>query len=431
MRYVVFLVLVLFTNLLAAKSPQGILLGPITGHQTDSSAILWILVTDQPDSIKHLVPNQKIKNFDQLDAYLFNYSMEQNFDAIFYNKKDLNYINHISTLKITLSKGSYEFFGEEEDGTYKVTTQKDYSFLVGSGLFDNQDASEEDQKPFAILDAMSKKYPDFMIWLGDNINYQDKRLDSYEKLFMDQVKLRTNPTVAEFMTSCPQFAIWDDLDHQNTDAATTSALGKDQELDLFKQFWPNSNFGTENTKGTFNHFRHEDAEFFMLDNRFHKTPGVTMFGRAQMAWLKKKLSASRANFKFIVSGSPILAESKNGEDLNDFPDEKQELLAFIKQQDISGVIFLNGDRPYSELNFQYRSGTYPLHEFTCSPLSNTTNTATTTKNPLRVKKTLVKKRNFGRITISGKLNERICKLEVFDHTGVMAWSYTLDIIELQ
>lgn len=270
-----------------------------------------------------------------------------------------------------------------------------------------------------------------MIWLGDNINYQDKRLDSYETLFMDQVKLRTDPRVAKFMTSCPQFAVWDDLDGQSDDGSPNSKLDKDQELDIFKQFWPNPDFGTEKTKGTFYNFKYEDSDFFLLDNRFHKQAGVTMLGREQMVWLKKKLSESRANFKFIVSGSQVLAENKNGEDLGDFPEEKEELLTFIKLQEISGVIFLNGDRPYSELNFQYRSGTYPLHEFTCSPLSSTDNTGTTSKNPLRVKKTLVKKRNFGRVTISGKQNSRVCKLEVFDHTGVMSWSYTLDIIELQ
>ncbi|EMG19930.1 hypothetical protein LEP1GSC037_2045 [Leptospira interrogans str. 2006001854] len=62
-----------------------------------------------------------------------------------------------------------------------------------------------------------------------------------------------------------------------------------------------------------------------------------------------------------------------------------------------------------------------IYDLTVSPLTSKPYSPDSEKNPLRVEKTLVDKRNFGTISISGKRNERKLVLQIFDVYGKELW----------
>jgi alkaline phosphatase D len=53
--------------------------------------------------------------------------------------------------------------------------------------------------------------------------------------------------------------------------------------------------------------------------------------------------------------------------------EHQELLQFIKDNGISGVVLLSGDRHFTELTRRDNKEFYPFYDFTCSAISSIPN----------------------------------------------------------
>ena len=55
----------------------------------------------------------------------------------------------------------------------------------------------------------------------------------------------------------------------------------------------------------------------------------------------------------------------------DFPNERQDLLTFIQEENINGVLFFSGDRHHSEIYVDNNDGyRYGFYDLTCSPLSS-------------------------------------------------------------
>ena len=112
----------------------------------------------------------------------------------------------------------------------------------------------------------------------------------------------------------------------------------------------------------------------MLDCRYNKTPETDdnpeLWGKAQLAWLKNALKASDEPIKFITNGIQVLNNLLGAETCAHYQAERQELLDFIRDEKIEGVIFLTGDRHFTQLEKQNLAGIYPLYDFTCSALTS-------------------------------------------------------------
>ena len=114
----------------------------------------------------------------------------------------------------------------------------------------------------------------------------------------------------------------------------------------------------------------------MLDDRFFKSPNdrltgeKTIIGSTQFEWLIDALSSSKATFKIIVIGGQVLNPSARFENYENYPKEKEKLLSEIEANKIKGVLFLTGDRHFSELSKLNRENTYPLYDWTVSPLTS-------------------------------------------------------------
>jgi alkaline phosphatase D len=102
----------------------------------------------------------------------------------------------------------------------------------------------------------------------------------------------------------------------------------------------------------------------------------------------------------------------------DFPAEYDELMNFLKEYKINGVVFLTGDRHHSEIIKMDRPGTYSLFDITVSPLTSGTHSfgGAEKNNPYRIIG-IDEKQNYARFSFSGKRNERKLTVEFLGIKG--------------
>ncbi len=126
-------------------------------------------------------------------------------------------------------------------------------------------------------------------------------------------------------------------------------------------------------------------------------------------------------------GGQFLNENCAYESFVDYPHEREELLAYIEQQRVSGVIFLSGDRHHTEVIGKQLS-TYKVYDITSSPLTsgagNPQNSPEAT-NPMRVPNTLVADQNYCQFFISGTRTNRVLTVKCFDKTNALRWEWSI------
>lgn len=322
------------------------------------------------------------------------------------------------------------------------TDPPSFTVAFGSCAYVNDTSADRPGEPYGnsytIFRSIVAKNPDLMLWLGDNWYYREVDCFAESKMRARIMRDRSLAEMQPLFGSTHNYAIWDDHDFGENDADRTYPLRRES-LNIFKDYWPNQTFGTLETPGVFFRFVWGDVEFFMMDDRFHRSPDhmpagpdKTMFGKDQLQWLKESLVSSTATFKVIVNGNQILEQS-NVETLRNYPDEFDELMGWLRGRKINGVLFLSGDRHLADLSVLRDSSFYPLYDFTSSPL--TAGLASDRKpgeNPLGVPGTFVNDaRNFGLLRFEGKANERRLTMELYDSDGRLRWSRVVKASELR
>ena len=152
-----------------------------------------------------------------------------------------------------------------------------------------------------------------------------------------------------------------------------------------------------------------------------------------MSWLKDKLLGSTATFKFIAVGNQVLNQSGGKEYMRNYSCEFTELMNFIVTYKIEGVVFLSGDRHFSEVITYQPKGGYKMYDFTCSALTSRPRTLNEKEkaNPNRVPQTLVTTNTFARFEISGPKGDRSLKMVTIDKSGVIQSSFLLNEKDLK
>ncbi len=415
MKSKIILICALFLSIgLSAQDNLMVAIGPMPGHYTDTTETHWFLLLD--NSIKK---NNLKHNFAQS---LEDFNKRKDITDIQFEIEPL--IDDYMVTKVYLKK------------TPSVAKKDTITFLTGSCAFQYPfplNAGGKRKRLNRIFTTMSKENADFMVWTGDNVYYLAGQWNSYREMVKENLRTRLRTPYKTFLESCPQYATWDDHDYGPNDSDGRFKM-KDTALTVFKKFWVNPYHGTNESNGVFTHFSQGDCDFFILDSRFNcdKKGGYNkLLGDIQMAWLKEKLAASKANFKFIFSGTQFLPVEQTGETWGKYFDESGDFMNFIEKEKIPGIILVSGDRHYSELNKKERQGTYPLYEFTCSPLTSFMDPSYPKNNPLRVEKTAIRDQNYGRIKIFNEGKERICRIEEFDTKGKFIWKYEIKLSELK
>jgi len=216
--------------------------------------------------------------------------------------------------------------------------------------------------------------PAFHLLLGDNIYGNSTDYEYLWKCHMEE--RRINRPFASVIRQIPTYAVWDDHDYgpNNSDGLES---GKEGSLQAFKAVFANPAYGTPQTPGVFFSFSWGDVDFFMLDNRYHRSPNDAdndlnkrMLGDGQFRWLAEKLTSSRAKFKVIVCGSSWTLSRTDSWRLFDF--SRQRVLQAIAEHHINGVVYLSGDLHWCDLMKHKPTvpGGYPLYEIMSSALDD-------------------------------------------------------------
>lgn len=325
------------------------------------------------------------------------------------------------------------------------TEPADFRVYVGSCAY--TEAYTRGGNPYGanhhIFDTMAGRMagdalPHFMLWLGDNLYLRGPSPQlgipaEYETAAHMEVRykdVRSQLKLRRLFAATHHYAIWDDHDYGPNNADKSFAL-KDDSLRLFRAYWPNPASGAEGVPGNWCRFTHQDAEFFLLDSRFHRDsekappdPAKAMFGPTQMAWLKRGLAESKAAFKLVAGGSQLLSETKNGvhSGWHSYAAERDDFLAWLKANPVKGLVLLSGDRHNTQV---FREG--DVYEFSCSPLTSRLSPLDKAEwaNPRLVKECVVEAHNFGTLEFSGKGRSRQVTARAHDADGKLLWTRVL------
>ncbi len=318
------------------------------------------------------------------------------------------------------------------------TDPPNFSFITGSGTYINEKKYDRPGHGYGggykIFKAMADKHADFMIWLGDNIYLREPDWNSKTGIFHRYTDTRSLPEMQPFLASTHNYAILDDHDFGPNDS-DKSFWNQNETLEAFGDFWANPSYGVDNIKGAITSFQWGDADFFLLDNRTHRTPNKretgekTELGEEQLQWLINNLVDSHATFKFVVMGGQFLSTSPTYESYsnNGFDKERQRIIDYIYTENIKNVIFLTGDVHFSELAVLKEKGKPTIWDITSSPLNSGPNIyANKLDNKLRIKESVVTERNFAEIELTGPVKERKLHLSFFNGDGNLLWEYAIN-----
>jgi alkaline phosphatase D len=287
---------------------------------------------------------------------------------------------------------------------------------------------------------MLKHNTAFTLWGGDNIYLREVDWSSESGINYRYHHTRNTPEVQRIMSSRPNYAIWDDHDFGPNNSHRAYPLRK-ASLDAFKNWWGNKTYGESSNLGTYSKFQWSDADFFLLDNRYHRSPNKmpddnekSYLGKRQLQWLKESLIESRASFKLIVNGNQFFNTYAYNECFKLYSHEFNSLIDFIKSNNIRGVVFLSGDRHLSEMYKIENSDFYPFYEVTCSPFtpkSYDISDRPEFNNPVRINGSLIMEQNFMKISVTGSRNDRKLIIQAFDLNNQLIFEQIISKSELR
>ncbi|MBI5764818.1 MAG: alkaline phosphatase D family protein [Planctomycetes bacterium] len=241
-------------------------------------------------------------------------------------------------------------------------------------------------QPFRLLGFAAEASPEFWILAGDTI-YSDQAagdlgiandLSDYRAKYAQN---RSDASLQQLSATAPVWVQWDDHEVTNDyDGGDPEPEITPQQIsDAYQAFFENQPIrgqgAADDPRRTYRSFRHGSlAEFYVLDCRQYRSrdagrdgggldpygyilgppdpaviarledPTRTMLGAAQLAWLKQGLSTSTARWKFVLSSVTFTSLLILPYDRWDGYDaERYELLRYIDEQNIEGVVFLSAD----------------------------------------------------------------------------------------
>ena len=315
-----------------------------------------------------------------------------------------------------------------------------FTFATGSCAYINEPGADRPGEAYGghyeIFDAIYRNHPDFMLWLGDNCYLREPDWGSRTGVLHRYSHTRALPELQPLLGSVHHYAIWDDHDYGPNDS-DRSYPGKNWTLEAFKLFWANPVSDVNRRGGITGTFVWGDVQFFLLDDRWFRSPDHRrtgqrgMLGDAQIEWLLDALVYSKAPFKIVATGGQVLNPVAVYETYAIFPEERERLLKAIADEGIEGVFFLTGDRHHTVLSKLDRPGAYPLYDLTVSPFTAGPAEPDPAEGALRVPGTLVAERNFALLTVSGPRTNRSLRIRVFGSDGAQRWEQTIRANDLR
>lgn len=415
--------------------------GPMVGYSTMREALLW--VQTKAEAKVHFEYYEKENRKQRFKTKEVTTNYDQGFVAQLIADRILpgKYYSYELFINGKKVKRDYPMEFQSQTLWQWRTDPPEVTFAIGSCAYVNEARFDRPGEPYGsnyeIFTSIHAKAPDFMLWLGDNIYLREADWNSRTGFLHRYTHTRSLKEMQPLLASTHHYAIWDDHDFGPNDSDGSFPL-KDTAAEMFKLFWGNPNYDVTGMGGITGSFQWADLDFFLLDNRYHKTSNKNfttqrqLLGKEQIDWLINALSSSLAPFKFVAIGGQVLSSEAQHENYATFPEEREYLLRKIREAKIEGVIFLDGDRHHTGLSKMKESkNVYPLYDLTCSPLTSGAYDDREELNMYNIEETLFGKHNFGLLNVSGPRKDRILNIKIFDKDGKQVWTKDIKASELR
>ncbi len=431
MKKLIFILATLLINLQGFSQVEFLQSGPMVGYSTMKEALLWVQ-TNKPTSVFF-----KYWDINKPDIIYQTKTIQTNKEKAFVARliadklePNTNY-QYALYINDTLVSRPYKLSFQSQPLWKWRGDAPDFSFATGSCAYINETVYDRPGTPYGsdykIFIDIYKKHPDFMLWLGDNVYLREADWNSKTGIQYRYTHTRSTKEMQAMLGSIHQYAIWDDHDYGPDNSDRSYSMKRTTE-ETFKLFSGNSNYIFD--EGSTGFFQWADCDFFLLDDRYWRTPNNRtdikehhIIGDRQLQWLLDALSNSTASFKFIAVGSQFLNPSESGERyINYAPEERLRIIKSIERLKINGVLFLTGDVHHTELSKIDLKEGYPLYDLTASPFTSGVSRWHSKDNPTQVEGTLVEDHNYALLKVSGTLKERQLEIIIYNKDGKKQWA---------
>ncbi len=234
---------------------------------------------------------------------------------------------------------------------------------------------------FHIYDSMHRLRPNFLVAAGDLVYYDsdDPRATTPALARYHWHRMYSLPLLLRFHLFTPTYFAKDDHDTHSDDAwpgRNNPLMGEftfPEGQAIFREQAPMA-------KSPFRTFRWgKTLQIWLTEGRDFRSPNTlpdgdakTIWGAEQKAWLKKTLLESDAEWKLLISPTPLVGpdrpRGKNDNHSNAaFQSEGVEIRRWFQEKLPDRLFVINGDRHWQYHSVHPETG---LHEFSCGPASD-------------------------------------------------------------
>ena len=431
--------LALFIHSIYAQ-PVTVQSGPMNGYANLQEAVVWVQLTGAAE----VFAEAQLLNATESEIIRSNTIQTQAENAYtaklyFHGLKAGNTYNY--RIVINGEAVSFDYptqISVPAQWSYR-TDPPEINVAMGSCAYINEKPYDRPGKSYGggyeIYKSIYSSKPDLMLWLGDNNYLRAGEWWTKRGIQHRYTHSRSLPEMQPLLATGHHVNIWDDHDY-GPNNANGSWVTKDIVLETFKDFTLNYSYGYDDLPGIMSAYRYGDIDFIITDNRYHRTEQYNdpeeehIFGKKQSKRLIEMLKFSRAPFKIVLTGGQFVNSAKVYENHANYELERQYILDLIAEEDIKGVIFINGDRHHSEVSKLSLPNGKTVHEFTVSPMNSGANDNVTETNDNRVKGSLIQQRNYAVLNVKGGFRDRVLTLTYYDVEGKELFQFTLDSDEI-
>jgi phosphodiesterase/alkaline phosphatase D-like protein len=327
------------------------------------------------------------------------------------------------------------------------------ALLAGEPVNDIAFGSCLNKTEHPMLDRALTLPMDVFIFLGDNI-YADTEDMGVMRAKYDALK--ESRFFRELRKQAVILATWDDHDFGLNDGGAEYAKRKEAQAEFLRWLDEPADSPRRQREGVY------DARIFgpegkrvqviLLDTRYFRGPlrtvpeseqkllgGLylpstdvtsTMLGETQWRWLGEELKKP-AEIRLIASSIQFVSEFSGGEAWANLPHEKERMVKLLASTRANGVLFISGDRHWTELSRMDGPSGYPLFDLTASAMTVPHPRGTPTPNKYRAVPTTYHDVNAGHLHIDWAQADPVLTLKIVDFNGATRIEQKIRLSDLQ
>lgn len=233
---------------------------------------------------------------------------------------------------------------------------------------------------FRIYPSMAAGRPDFYLSIGDNVYYDNEspRTTSVELARYHWQRMFTLPAIASFLRSVPGYWLKDDHDLLRNDSwpgidpGISAPMTFEEGLAVFAEQMPAPERPYRTVRwGRGLQLWLVEGRDFRSPNDMPDSPGKTIWGAEQWRWLRDSLLASDADWKILVSPTPIVGPDRGNKADNHanaaFSHEGDAVREWFRANLDDSFLVVVGDRHWQYHSVHPETG---LDEFSVGPASD-------------------------------------------------------------